>query len=347
MRYHKVWLDSIGYELGNIDISSEVLEKRLAPSYQKLHFPQGQLEALTGIHHRRWWPKGHRLSDGAVAAAHQALAQCDVPVSALGAVIYTAVAREQFEPATACRVAGLLGVEPDTAVYDICNACLGMLNGMLDVANRIELGQIRAGVVVACESSREIINEAISTMLADPNMDNMVMWLATLTGGSGAVAVVLTDGSFGTSNRHRLRGASWQTAPQFHDLCRWGLEEDQPRRFKEVMRTDSIPLMKQGVALGKQTWKYFLQEQQWSTDSVDKVICHQVGSANQNLVLEAIQVPQAKDFVTYPYLGNMGPVSVPLTAAIAHEEGFLQPGDQVAWLGIGSGLNCMMLALEW
>jgi len=347
MRYQHVWIDAIAYELGSIKISSEVLEQRLAPSYAKRFFPQGQFEALTGIHQRRWWPKDHRLSDGAYAAAKKALKQSHIPISALGAVVYTAVAREQFEPATACRVASLLGVEAGTAVYDICNACLGMLNGMLDVANRIELGQIRAGIVVACESSRDIINEAIATMLADPSMDNMVMWLATLTGGSGAVAVVLTDGSFTTENRHRLCGASWQTAPQFHDLCRWGLEEDQPRRFKEIMRTDSIPLMKNGVALGQQTWRHFLTEQHWQAKDIDKVICHQVGSANQHAVLAAIEMPPEKDFVTYPYLGNMGPVSVPLTAAIADEEGFLHTGDQVAWLGIGSGLNCLMLALEW
>jgi len=347
MQYSRVWVDAIGYELGSIEISSEVLEKRLAPSYKKLHFPQGQLEALTGIHHRRWWPKGYRLSDGALVAAQKALSQTDIPISDLGAVVYAAVAREQFEPATACRVAGLLGVAADTAVFDLSNACLGMLNGMLDVANRIELGQIKAGLVVACESSRDIINEAIATMLADPTMDQMVMWLATLTGGSGAVAVILSDGSFSTKHTHRLRGASWQTAPQFHDLCRWGLEEDQSRRFREVMRTDSIPLMANGVALGQQTWQHFLTEQQWQAQDVDKVICHQVGSANQKAVLDAMNISKEKDFVTFPYLGNMGPVSVPLTAAIGHEKGFLSSGDCVAWLGIGSGLNCMMLALEW
>ena len=54
-----------------------------------------------------------------------------------------------------------------------------------------------------------------------------------------------------------------------------------------------------------------------------------------------------KDFSTYRYLGNMGTVSLPLTAALAEEREFLQPGDRVALLGIGSGLSCMMLGLEW
>ncbi|MFB3090590.1 MAG: 3-oxoacyl-[acyl-carrier-protein] synthase III C-terminal domain-containing protein, partial [Gammaproteobacteria bacterium] len=47
------------------------------------------------------------------------------------------------------------------------------------------------------------------------------------------------------------------------------------------------------------------------------------------------------------YLGNIGTVSVPLTAAIAEQRQFLKPGDRVSFLGIGSGLNCLMLGWEW
>ena len=40
-------------------------------------------------------------------------------------------------------------------------------------------------------------------------------------------------------------------------------------------------------------------------------------------------------------------MSLPLTAALADERGFLSPGDKVGFLGIGSGLNCLMLGWEW
>ena len=36
-----------------------------------------------------------------------------------------------------------------------------------------------------------------------------------------------------------------------------------------------------------------------------------------------------------------------LTAALAEQRRFLNPGDHVGFLGIGSGLNCLMLGLEW
>jgi 3-oxoacyl-[acyl-carrier-protein] synthase-3 len=55
----------------------------------------------------------------------------------------------------------------------------------------------------------------------------------------------------------------------------------------------------------------------------------------------------AKDFSTFETLGNMGSVSLPATLAIAAQEGRVKRGDQVSLLGIGSGLNSLMLALEW
>ena len=54
-----------------------------------------------------------------------------------------------------------------------------------------------------------------------------------------------------------------------------------------------------------------------------------------------------KSSSTFAYLGTMGTVSLPLTAAIAEDRQVLRPGDRTAFLGIGSGLNCLMLGLEW
>ncbi|MGL4461175.1 MAG: 3-oxoacyl-ACP synthase III, partial [Planctomycetia bacterium] len=224
MRYNRVFIESIGYELAPVVVTSAELEARLRPAFKAMRIPEGQLEAMTGIVERRWWDHGYTLSDGAAAAARKALANSPVRVQDIEAVLYTGVCREQFEPATACKVAAGLGVSQTAAVYDISNACLGVLNGIIDVANRIELGQIRAGLVVSAETAREINDIMIQQLLETRSMDVFRSGLATLTGGSGAVAVLLTDGSFQRDAGHRLLGGVNQTAPQHHALCRWGLE---------------------------------------------------------------------------------------------------------------------------
>jgi 3-oxoacyl-[acyl-carrier-protein] synthase-3 len=350
MTYSKVYLDSIGYEIAPIVVSSVEIERRLEGLYAALHLAEGQLEALTGIVERRWWEGDYRLSDGAAAAARRALDAANVGAEQLEVLIYGAVCREYFEPATACRVASLLGVSPEAAVYDVSNACLGVLNGMVEIANRIEFGQIRAGMVVACEASREINEIVIAQLLQKKRMDFFKLSLATLTGGSGAVAVLLTDGSFSTARRRRLLGGVSRAAPQFHGLCRWGIQADHPgdaHHYHHFTATDSAAVLSHGVELGVRTWQAFLQRLGWSGDQVDKVICHQVGSSHRDTILRLLEIPESKDFPTYPYLGNMGTVSLPLTAGLAEDREFLAPGDRVAFLGIGSGLNCMMLGLEW
>src|SRR5215216_2193138 len=191
MKYSRVHIDAIGYELPSVVVTSAELEARLRPVYQSLRMPEGQLEALTGIAERRWWEPGYPLSQGAIAAARKVLDGSNVRPQDVQVMIYAAVCREQFEPATACRVAAALGISTEAAVYDLSNACLGVLNGIVDIANRIELGQIRAGLVVSCETSREINDTVIRELLATRNIEVFKTSLATLTGGSGAVAVLV------------------------------------------------------------------------------------------------------------------------------------------------------------
>src|SRR5262249_59277473 len=112
MQYSRVYIDAIGYELPPVVVTSAELEARLRPVYEALRLSEGQLEALTGISERRWWEPGFEVSQGAIAAARKALAQSGVRAQDVQVLIYAAVCREQFEPATACKVAAALRVSP-------------------------------------------------------------------------------------------------------------------------------------------------------------------------------------------------------------------------------------------
>lgn len=346
MKYTKVHITALGYELAPVVVTSSELETRLEPLYKALRFAPGQLQALTGIRERRWWEPGYPLSRGAASAGKKALESAGVSPKDIGALVYTGVCREQFEPATACRVAANLGIGGDAAIFDISNACLGVLNGILEVANRIELGQIRAGLVVSCESAREINDIMIDRMLAEKSMEQFASSIATLTGGSGAVAVLLTDGSFSGRSRQLIGGIT-KAAPEHHGLCLWGVTPDGSGKYVQNMATDAVNVMNFGVELGRRTWAAFLPEMGWPAEEVDRVVCHQVGSAHQSAILKTLGIPAGKDFTTFEYLGNMGTVSLPLTLAIAAEREEILTGERVALLGIGSGLNCLMLGVEW
>ena len=111
----------------------------------------------------------------------------------IGALVHGSVCRDFLEPATACGVHHRLGLPNRCAVYDVSNACLGLLNGVVQVANMIELGQIRAGVVVGTESGRALVESTIAHLNADTSLSrqDIKTAFASLTIGSGSAAIVL------------------------------------------------------------------------------------------------------------------------------------------------------------
>jgi 3-oxoacyl-[acyl-carrier-protein] synthase-3 len=80
---------------------------------------------------------------------------------------------------------------------------------------------------------------------------------------------------------------------------------------------------------------------------VDSFFCHQVGNAHARLLFETLNLDPDRNYETLDVLGNVGSVSAPITMAIGTEKGALNSGERAAILGIGSGINCLMLGIDW
>jgi 3-oxoacyl-[acyl-carrier-protein] synthase III len=348
MRYQNVCLEAFGYTLPEEVVTSEEIERRLAPLYARLRLPEGRLELMTGIRERRFWPVGTLPSEPSVASGEKTLAAAGLDRGNIGALVHGSVCRDFLEPATACGVHHRLGLPRECLVYDVSNACLGLLNGIVQVANMIELGQIRAGLVVGSEGGRQLVETTIAKLNADTSLtrDDIKLAMASLTIGSASCAVLLTDREL-TRTGNRLTAAAARANTDFCGLCHSGQDEAVAGGMQPLMRTDSERLMREGIATGLETFGEFLAAAEWTHDDIDKTVCHQVGSAHRRLMFDALGLDMALDFATLPWLGNTGSAALPITMAIGIERGHLQKGDRVGMLGIGSGINCLMLAVEW
>jgi acyl-CoA:acyl-CoA alkyltransferase len=350
MKYTKVFISSFGYELPPHIVTTARIEARLKPFLDAVGFESAQLEALTGIRERRYWDADHTLAQHAAVAGQRAIDEAGIDPSDIGALVFCGVCQDGFEPATSCDVAHRLHIGPAAHVYDVKSACLGMITGMVNVANEIELGHIRAGLVVSCETARQIVDSTIEEINFHKSVDFYRDTVATLTGGSGAAAVLLTDGTPGHAalRHHAVKGGVVRNAIQHHDLCYWRFDKTgMPTDARVIMRTRANEVLESGLVLATQTFQAMKQELRLQDDKPDKVIGHQVGAIHHQRFYAALGLDMAKDFATFPFLGNVGTVSLPITAAIADERGFLQPGDFVAFIGVGSGLNCYVLGVEW
>ena len=341
MHFRRVYLESFGYTLPDEIVTTAALERRLAPLYERLRLPDGRLELMTGIRERRFFPPGTRPSAVSIESAGRAIEVSGIDPRFFGALIHGSVCRDFLEPATACRVHHGLGLPNEAMIYDISNACLGLLNGVVQVAGMIELGQIRAGIVVGTECGRELVENTIAMLNADTTLTRETVKdsIASLTIGSASVAIVLCDEDLSrTGNRLTTAAAYCDTTR--HDLC-------QSRGLHAIMQTNSEELMRQGIAAGVQTFDRFLAAAGWEPDDIDRTFCHQVGVAHRKLMFESLGINPQIDFATLETLGNAGAAALPVTMAIGIEAGRLRAGDHVAMLGIGSGINCLMLAVDW
>jgi len=345
MRFQHTCIESLATALPDEILSSADIEARLRPLYERLKLPEGRLELMTGIRERRVWAPGTAPSDASAQAGRAALAKSGLRAEQVELFVHSAVCRDMMEPATAAFAHRKIGLPATAQLFDLSNACLGFLNALTVAGGMIESGQIACALVVAGENGRPLVEQTMATLLAQPFSRNEIKpYFANLTIGSGAVAAVVCHRSLLEGRRaHRVLGGVARAATEHSELC----QGDSHGAEALAMQTDSERLLMAGIGLAVETWADFCREIEGSAASFDRFICHQVGNTHRRKLYETLGLDLAKDFSTFDTLGNMGSVSLPATLCAAIDAGAVKAGDRVGLLGIGSGLNCLMLALEW
>ncbi|TWT86979.1 3-oxoacyl-ACP synthase III [Neorhodopirellula pilleata] len=347
MRFEDVVLAGIGVTIPEESWSSDELERRLHPLYSRLRLPEGRLSLMSGIEERRVWPAGTMPSGPSVTSGLAAIDAAKVELDSIGALIHASVCRDFLEPATASKVHHEMGLRKDCWVYDVSNACLGVLNGAVQIAGMIGAGMIRAGVVVGTENSRPLLEATIESLNADESLTRQSVKpaFASLTIGSGSCALAVCHRDL-CPDGTPLQFAIAEANTAFNDLCRSN-QDTAGADMRPLMDTDSERLMAEGIATGVAGLERLLAESGWRRDSIEATVCHQVGTRHRAAMIEAMGLNLATDSVSFPVLGNTGSVALPLTVATAIERGELVSGKRAALLGIGSGINSVMIGSTW
>lgn len=192
--FSHVCLHTFGYELPPRRLTSDDIEKRLEPLYQRLKLPEGRLEMMSGIRERRLWEPGTRPSQAASRAGSNTIRAAGVDPTDVQCLIFSSVSRDMMEPATASFVHHALGLSSRCLVLDVSNACLGFLDGMVLLGNMIEVGQVENGLVVSGETAEELVGSTIQSLLDDSTLTrkSIKSAFASLTIGSGAVGLYVS-----------------------------------------------------------------------------------------------------------------------------------------------------------
>lgn len=347
MKFQNVYLESLGYTLPPLVVTTTELEQRLAPVYDRLKLPTGRLELMTGIQERRFWPRGTLPSEISLQSGQRAIQAAGIDPQRIGMLVHGSVCRDQLEPATACRVHWKLGLRADCLVYDTSNACLGMINGMLQAATLIELGQIEAALIVGTENGTDLVEDTIEMLnhSAEINRRNIKMAIASLTIGAASAGILLTNRAI-SSRGTRIESIVTRADTQHYQLCH-GDQQASDSSTRLLMNTDSEKLMAEGIETGYRTFQKLMAETGDDLAKIQRSICHQVGMAHRKGMLERLGLSLDQDFATVQWLGNTGACALPSALAIAAELGAIPCDSRLVMLGIGSGINCAMASVYW
>jgi acyl-CoA:acyl-CoA alkyltransferase len=341
MKFSRVCIESIAWIKPPVEITSDEIENRLSPAYERLHLPKGRIELMTGIKARHFWERPVSASFASAQAGEKVLAQSRINRDKIEFIAHCGVCRDRMEPATASYVHSALKLSSSTQILDISNACLGFLNGMILAAGLVESGQIKCALVTTGEDGLPLLNRTIEQFLDPAQTRQSVKRLfANLTIGAGAAAAIICDEAL-SPDAMKLVGAVVETDTSANHLCQGGAAYGGLE-----MVTDSEALLEAGLKVAGRAWNSFTNELGWKSGALSRVVCHQVGRAHQRRLLEDLGIDESLDFPTYPFMGNTGSAAVPSALAAAIEAGAVKKGDKVAVLGIGSGLSSIMAGVE-
>lgn len=259
----KIKLESMGIYLPKKVVTMEELLQACR------HRPRLDLERITGVHERRV-AEGEYAADLAIKAAVRALAMSSYKAQEMDVIICTSISKHNaqdeftFEPATSVLVRKALGAN-NALVFDLVNACAGMLTGIYVLQGLIRSGVARRGMVVSGEQNLPLAWTA--TREVRHSLDAQ---LAALTLGDCGAAVIL---DVATDTRYGFHWLDLVTGAKHDHYCH---SRPSSRGKGGILVTKARSFQ----VTGNQHFPFYLKQaldgSGWSVDDVQHVIPHQV-----------------------------------------------------------------------
>jgi 3-oxoacyl-[acyl-carrier-protein] synthase III len=288
----------------------------------------------TGIHERRIAADDQALSDLALPAARDALAQAGADPETIDLVIVATVTPDMAFPSAGAIIADELGA-PDAAAYDLSAGCTGFMYAVAQGYGMVAAGLARHALVVG--------GDVLSRILDWSDRGTAVLF------GDGAGAVVLERVSEGGFLGFEL-GADGSGGPQLYlpaGGSRSPATAETVAEHKHYVQMNGREVFKFATRVLVSSAEKVLAECGKTIDDVDVYIPHQANVRIIDHAAEKLGIPKEKIVVNVERYGNTSSGSIPLALVDAQAEGRLQEGALVLMTGMGAGLTWGSGLIEW
>jgi len=282
----------------------------------------------TGIRERRMADDSEALSDVALPACRDALAQAGLEGKDIDLLIVATVTPDMAFPSTAAILADKLGAT-SAAAYDLSAGCTGFVYALAQGYGLVAGGLARRALVVG--------GDLLSRILDWDDRSTLVLF------GDGAGAVVLEavpeQGFVGFELG--ADGAGGQNL--------W-LPGSGSRLFDEsekYVKMNGREVFKFATRILVQSAEDLLAKCEVSIDDVDVYIPHQANMRIIDHATRKLGVPSERVVINVDRYGNTSSGSIPLALADAAADGRLRPGQLVLMTGMGAGLTWGSALIRW
>lgn len=293
------------------------------------------IRSRTGIGQRYIAGDDEQASDLAVVAAKKALDAAGQRLDAVELIVVATVSGDMPMPSTAAIVQGKLG--SNAPAFDVAAACAGAVYA-LSVANAyIRAEEYRSILVIGTEVMSRVVNwkdrgtsvlfgDAAGAMLVEATEDPDRGVLSTHLGTDGALTDILKIHGGGT------------LAPLDQTAIDAGVGK---------LSMNGREVFKVAVRSLVATVKASVEKAGLQMAEVDHVVAHQANARILEAVMQRLGLPQEKAVLNIERYANTSAASIPVTLDEAVRAGRIQPGDVVAFAGIGAGMTWGSLVLRY
>ena len=288
----------------------------------------------TGIRERRIVGPEQALSDLAVPAAREALAQAGGDGSSVDLVIVATVTPDMMFPTTSALVADAIGA-PDAGAFDLSAGCTGFMYALAQAYGMMASGLSRRALVVGGDVLSRVINwNDRATCILFGDGAGAVVLDRVETGGF----VGFELGADGAGGMHLTLPAGGSRSPATAETV--ALE-------KHFVHMDGREVFKFATRVLVSSAEKLLAECGLSVEDVDVYVPHQANIRIMDYAARKLGIPTERMLVNVDRYGNTSSGSIPLALADAVAERRLQPGSHVLMTGMGAGLTWGSALIEW
>jgi len=282
----------------------------------------------TGIRERRIAAETQALSDLALPAAEQALAQAGLEGRDIDLLIVATVTPDMLFPSTSALLADRLGAV-DAAAYDLSAGCTGFMYAVAQAYGMLAAGLAKRALVVG--------GDVLSRILDWSDRSTVVLF------GDGAGAVVLEPSSEEGFLGFEL-GADGAGGANLWLPGSGSRVFENPDRFvkmngREVFKFATRVLVESAQAV--------LDRCGASIDDVDVYVPHQANVRIIDYATKKLGIPSDRVVINVDRFGNTSSGSIPLALHDAEVAGRLRPGRLVLMTGMGAGLTWGSALMRW